>query len=293
MKMQHRIGLVVKPTLTADDAAVQSTCAVLDSLGLSVHVEESCPRGIGPSGAPRFSLAAPNVDTLLVLGGDGTIFRTVRRLGDLSIPILGINRGGVGFLAEIDADDAQDILPRLLGGQGIVEERSLLEIRAERAGAIVFQGHALNEAVIAQGALARLLDLETSVQGEPLTTYRADGLIIATPTGSTAYSLSAGGPIVHPRMQAIILTPLNPHTFSQKPIVIPEHHRVTIAILAREQRSSDMSVGLTLDGQEYIPLQWGDRVHVAAAAGKARFLRRAEDTFFATLRRKLKWGERP
>jgi NAD+ kinase len=190
-------------------------------------------------------------------------------------------------------NEAEELLPLFLRGEGIIEERQLLSIAVERAGKNVFSGRALNEAVIAQGVIARLLDLKASVGGEPLTTYRADGLIIATPTGSTAYSLAAGGPMVHPRLSALILTPINPHSFSQRPIVVPGDQTVEVEVLKKRATSIDSEVNLTLDGQTYEPLQRFDRVIAHPHTETVKFLRRGQDTFYATLRQKLKWGDRP
>ena len=152
-------------------------------------------------------------------------------------------------------------------------------------------GFALNEAVIAQGTIARLVDLQTTVNDEPLTTFHADGLIIATPTGSTAYNLSAGGPIVHPTLDAMILTPINPHSFSQKPVVIRSDGQVQITIQTTKKKYDDTEVVLTLDGQVYIGLEGGDIITITQDKRSVKFVRRAQDTFFGTLREKLKWGE--
>ena len=229
----------------------------------------------------------PTVTTIV------SILRSVRELKDHSIPLLSVNRGAVGFLAETSAAEAESLIPTLLEGGGELEERTLLHVKVLRGAEAVFEGIVLNEAVIAQGAIARILSLKASVGGEELTTFRSDGLILATPTGSTAYSLAAGGPIVHPRLSAIILTPLNPHSFSQKPLVIPGTLAVEVEVLKKENKYVDSEVNLTLDGQRYIPLQAKDRVVVTLNGKSVKFLRRRGDTFFATLRTKLKWGERP
>jgi NAD+ kinase len=233
-----------------------------------------------------------NADLLLIIGGDGTILRAIREMKNFSMPILSVNRGAVGFLAETNVSEAEELIPQLLSGTGVIEERSLLFVEAQRAGQHIFSGTVLNEAVIAQGTIARLVDLRTQVNGEPLATFHADGLIIATPTGSTAYSLAAGGPIVHPNLSATILTPINPHSFSQKPIVIPGTHTIEIEVLVKENKFLDSSVSLTLDGQMYVTLERHDRISVKRSEKSVKFLRRKQDTFFGTLRTKLKWGER-
>jgi NAD+ kinase len=166
-----------------------------------------------------------------------------------------------------------------------------LHVLVRRNGEVLHEGFVLNEAVISQGSIARLLNLRASVNSEELTNFRADGLIVATPTGSTAYSLAAGGPIVYPTMSAMILTPINSHSFSQKPIVIPGSHKVQVQVEAKESKFHDVEVSLTLDGQSYFTLYRHDIVEVWLEKEKVQFLRRRDDTFFGTLRKKLKWGE--
>lgn len=284
------IGLTAKAELHAKDDVVRRVHAALIAAGATVHADiERC----GPmSGCLPLDLAKDSIDALVVIGGDGTIFRSVRELHGRNVPIIGVNRGVVGFLAEVDIDDVEKAFPMLLSPNALRDQRSLLHVTVERKREIIFRGRALNEAVIAQGAIARLLDLKTTVQGEALATYRSDGLIIATPTGSTAYSLSAGGPVVHPQLAALILTPLNPHSFSQKPIVLPGHSTIAVDILPKETRYRDTAVSLTLDGQQYVSVEPTDVLRFCIAPEVVTFLRRTEDTFIATLRKKLKWGER-
>lgn len=284
-----RIGVTVKSTLGAKDEAVDRIVQILREEGAEVFIDAermhglSCVRGCAPlDGAP--------VDLFVVIGGDGTILRAVRELRDFRIPILSVNRGAVGFLAETRLEEADTLMRQLLHGEGVLEERSLLHVEVLRDAASHFQGYVLNEAVIAQGAIARLMDLRTAINDEPLATFHADGLIIATPTGSTAYSLAAGGPIVHPRLHAMILTPLNPHSFSQKPIVVPGASRIEVQVQMQENKFMDHQVSLTLDGQTYVSLRRADVVRVSMRGDVVRFLRRREDTFFSTLRTKLQWG---
>jgi NAD+ kinase len=234
-----------------------------------------------------------DLDLLIVMGGDGTILRTVREMENLSVPILSINKGTFGFLAEMSLSESETLLPKFIRGEeGSIEERSLLEVTVMRGSKNIHKSRALNEAVVSQGAISRLIDLETRVNGDSLATFHADGIIVATPTGSTAYSLAAGGPIVHPELHATILTAINPHSFSQKPIVLPSGDEVEITILTKPSRFGDVQVSLTIDGQTYLTLDSRDRVIVKAYPEKVRFLRRKEETFFGTLRNKLKWGER-
>lgn len=292
MLMYKRIGLTVKPNLTAKDAVVRDVLDVVHATGAEVCIDPAslgdvdCVRGL-----PELAADSP-IDLMLVIGGDGTILHAVRQLSDRSVPLLGINRGVLGFLAEVGIEEIDTVIPSLLSGEGTIDERRMLDVAVERDGTAVFTGIALNEAVIAQGTIARLLDLRTDVSGKPLATFHADGLIVATPTGSTAYALAAGGPVVHPALSALILAPINPHSLTQKPVVLPGNSVVTVEVIQSGSHFHDTRVGLTVDGQVYFELQKGDRVSVRVSeTTTARFLRRPQDRFFHTLRSKLRWGE--
>lgn len=286
-----KIGITVKSDIDERDEAVKKVLQVLKKEGVEMCMDaKRCDNLPSAKGLPTFE-HEKGIDLLLVIGGDGTILRAVRELEDFSIPILCVNRGAVGFLAETNMTEVETVLPKLLRGEGVIEERSVLHIVAKRGSEELFNGVVLNEAVISQGSIARLVDLKTGINDEELTTFRADGLIIATPTGSTAYSLAAGGPIVHPRMHASILTPINSHSFSQKPIVIPGDQEIEVEVLAKDNKFGDIEVSLTLDGQTYVTLQRHDRIHAKMNTKTVKFLRRKQDTFYETLREKLKWGE--
>jgi NAD+ kinase len=291
MLQYRRIALTAKSDLSEKDSTVERVVKILQETGAEILIDAKRIASVPCCTSLKTFDPSTPIDLLVVIGGDGTLFRSIRELGGSGTPILGINRGAVGFLAETDMHEVEHILPFLLEGNGVIEERRLLEISVLRSGNSIFMGNALNEAVISQGAIARLLDLTTQVDREPLTTFHADGLIVATPTGSTAYSLAAGGPVVHPSLRAMILTPINPHSFSQKPIVLADTHSIAIAVMKRETKFLDSELGLTLDGQVYFPLQPFDEIRCSAASHAVRFLRRKQDTFFATLRKKLKWGE--
>jgi len=292
MLSYKRVGVTVKSGLEGRCESVDTIVKILHDAGVQVLMDIKRRGGLEcATDLPTFQ-SEKDIDLLLVIGGDGTVLRAVREMTDCSVPILSVNRGMIGFLAEIEFEEAKEMIPKLLSGEGMIDERRLIFVQAFRGEKKILEGFALNEAVIAQGTIARIVDLYTKVDGEPLTSFHADGLIVATPTGSTAYSLSAGGPIVHPTLQAMILTPINPHSFSQKPVVIRSDAEVEIEVRTKESKYKDTNVILTLDGQVYVELKCHDRVRITQDKRSVKFLRREQDTFFGTLREKLKWGER-
>ena len=226
-------------------------------------------------------------DLLIVLGGDGTLLSAARLAADRKVPILAVNLGGLGFLTTVSQDEIYSILEEIFSGKHRVSERVMLEAEIVRGGAVIRRQIALNDAVLNKAALARIIDLELRVDGEYVTTYKADGLILSTPTGSTAYSLAAGGPIVYPIVEAFIVTPICPHTLTNRPLVIPDS--VTIEV---DFKAGDDVVFLTLDGQVGIEVEKGDRVRIRKAAEQLHLVRPARKTYFQILRSKLKWGER-
>jgi NAD+ kinase len=226
------------------------------------------------------------VDLLLVLGGDGTLLSMSRLVGDLGVPILGVNLGGLGFLTAMTVDELFPALEAYLSGGLVIEERMMLSATVTRQGERLAGYVALNDMVITKSAMSRIIRLEVAVDGQFATGYRADGLIISTPTGSTAYSLSAGGPIVFPTMDAVVLTPICSHTLTNRPIVLPADHPIEVRLL------TDQDVMLTADGQVGFALKQWDVVEVRRASPRIRLLRFSQKHFFSVLRTKLKWGER-
>jgi NAD+ kinase len=225
-------------------------------------------------------------DLLLVLGGDGTLLSVARLVGDLGVPILGVNLGGLGFLTALTVEELFPALEAHLRGELVIEERMMLAARVSRQGERLTEYVALNDVVIMKSAMSRIITLDVSAEGQFATGYRADGLIISTPTGSTAYCLSAGGPIVYPTMAAVVLTPICSHTLTNRPIVLPASLSIEVTL------RSDQDVMLTLDGQVGFALKRLDTVEVRQAAARIRLLRFPQKHFFSVLRTKLKWGER-
>jgi NAD+ kinase len=226
-------------------------------------------------------------DLLIVLGGDGTLLSAARLAADRKVPILAVNLGGLGFLTTVSQDELYTILEEIFTDKHRISGRVMLEAEIIRCGSVIRRQIALNDAVLNKAALARIMDLELRVNGEYVTTYKADGLILSTPTGSTAYSLAAGGPIVYPIVEAFVVTPICPHTLTNRPLVIPDS--VTIEV---DFKAEDDAVFLTLDGQVGIELMGGDHILVHKATNKLLLVRPAKKTYFQILRSKLKWGER-
>jgi NAD+ kinase len=227
-----------------------------------------------------------HVDLLLVLGGDGTLLSMARLVGDLGVPILGVNLGGLGFLTALTVEELFPALEACLRGEMVIEERMMLAAAVVRQGERLTEYVALNDVVITKSAMSRIINLEVAVEGELATAYRADGLIVSTPTGSTAYCLSAGGPIVFPTMDAVVLTPICSHTLTNRPIVLPATERIDVTLM------TDQEVMLTVDGQVGVNLRERDTVEIDKARARVRLLRFPRADFFSVLRTKLKWGER-
>lgn len=239
----------------------------------------------GAIGTTRHEIAQA-ADLLLVLGGDGTLLAAAREAAPHGVPILPINLGGLGFLTSFTQEELYPALEEALAGCAPVSERVLLMAERIHNGNVLTQQRVVNEAVVHKGTLARMIELELHIDGGFVCRYRADGLIVATPTGSTAYSMSAGGPIVHPAVESILITPICPHTLSDRPIVVPDVSKIEL----RMAEHSD-SVFLTMDGQTGVPLQTGDRVQITRAVERLKLIHPPNKTYYEILRNKLKWGE--
>jgi NAD+ kinase len=281
------VGICVKPGQDDLSALVRELEKWLVERGVEVHVDREAARWTSAAGTPRAELAG-RAELLVVLGGDGTLLAVARAVGARDVPILGINLGTLGFLTDTAREDLFPTLEAVLAGRFEVEERMRFEVGVDRGGERLDSYIALNDAVISNTALSRMVHLETRADGGAVTTYHADGLIVSTPTGSTAYSLSAGGPLVLPTFEAILLTPICPHTLTQRPLVLPE----TSVVEVRVQDTRGGQAHLTVDGQVGLDLEERDRVTVRRSAHPARLLVPPERNRFAVLRAKLRWGER-
>jgi len=281
------IGIALKTDQPRLGSVVRDIAKWLQDRGVELLIGPDASKVSGLSGMPLSELA-DKVDLMVVLGGDGTLLAVARAIGERAVPVLGVNLGTLGYLAEISLDELFPTLEGVLAGRLQIEARMRLDVHAERDGRVIGRYLALNDAVIARTALSRMIDLKTWADDAEVTTYHADGLIAATPTGSSAYSLSAGGPLLLPGISAIVLTPICPHTLTQRPIVLPKMCQVVIEVL--DMRGGE--VHLTVDGQVGCQLQEGDRINVSASNRPLQMLVSADRNRFEVMRNKLRWGAR-
>ncbi|GEJ55374.1 NAD(+)/NADH kinase [Anaeromyxobacter diazotrophicus] len=271
------VGIVHKQSSRAAAACAAEAAAAIAARGLTVLVDEQ--------------EAARRADLVLVLGGDGTLIHAARILAGRPAPILGVNMGSLGFLTEVPQAELYQALDHVLSGQAVLSERMKLRVHVHRqapgGGELkLLDTEVLNDAVMAKGTLSRMAEFEVTCSDDLVTTYKADGIIVATPTGSTAYSLAANGPILFPTMRGVILTPICPHMLTQRPIVLPDDRTLNIRL------APESEVYLTLDGQTGLQLQPGDRVQIKQSQNRVLLVQSPRIDYFGILRTKLRWGER-
>lgn len=286
MKVQS-VGICVKPGEPELADLVRELEKWLRDRGLAVAPDPEAARWTEADARLRGDLAR-EVELIIVLGGDGTLLAVARAVASRDVPILGVNLGTLGFLAETGREEIFASLEAVLADRFEIEERMRFEVTVNREGDELGRFIALNDAVVSNTALSRMVDLRTRADGTDVATYHADGLIVATPTGSTAYSLSAGGPLLLPTVEAILLTPICPHALTQRPIVLPGHCEVEATVLD----SRGGQVHLTVDGQVGRALEEGDVVKVVRAEHPARLFVPPGRNRFEVMRAKLRWGER-
>jgi len=280
-------GIIAKHTDPRAEKIVSELCDWLSDRGRRVVLDRETAAIVRRGEAVVRSKLPENCDFLIVLGGDGTLLSAARVVVTSGKPILGVNLGALGFLTAIALEELYPVLEKIFSYDFDYDERMMLVAHVHRMGERVANYTVLNDVVINKGALARIIDIETTVGEMYLSTFKADGLIISTPTGSTGYSLSAQGPIVYPMLRSILITPICPHTLTNRPLVIPED-----LIVRAELRSKEADVFLTLDGQVGFGLREGDVVEVKKAEGKILLIKSPYRHYFEVLRKKLKWGER-
>ncbi|HEX3030967.1 MAG TPA: NAD(+)/NADH kinase [Bacillota bacterium] len=282
------IGLVVNVDKPGGEETAAQMLEWLQARGLTVYItRKGLSRGEFGSLTWCEGAQQPKLDCVIVLGGDGTLLQTARELADSGIPVLGVNFGQLGFLTEIEIGEITPALEKLLAGEYYIDERMMLEAVLYRNGQPVERSIALNDVVIAKGAFARLISLDMFIDDEPVGVYPADGVIIATPTGSTAYSLSAGGPIVPPSLGVILVTPVCPHSLTSRPMVISPDSRVRVRVSSQVGQ-----VMLTLDGQHGFELQYDDEIVIRRYTKGAKIIKLQGRSFFRVLGAKLKTGDR-
>src|SRR5262245_12963889 len=286
-----RIGVIVKPH---QPDALETLCRLtkwLSERGITLvgptevdreHIEHQtgCRIDVVNEGE-----LACEVDLMLVLGGDGTMIATARMIGDAKVPVIGVNYGGLGYLAEFPLEELFPALDAVLAGEYRVQERLMLSVELWRGSELVTRNRVLNDVVVNKSALARIIEIEAYLNDQFVNLFRADGLIVATPTGSTAYNLSAGGPIIFPSMNAVVVTPICPFTLSNRPIVVPDDSVIEVRLITENEE-----VALTLDGQFGFPLQAGDRAVIRKSKTAFNLVQPPNRNYFDVLRNKLKWG---
>jgi NAD+ kinase len=263
--------------------------AFLGERGLAVSVEADTAHATGLDTLPVLDVDAlgSTCDLAVVLGGDGTMLAIARRLARHGVPLVGINRGRLGFITDIPYERFAEGLGAVLDGESVEELRTLLEGEVRRGSETLFAATALNDVIVSRGATAGMVELSISIDAEPVATLRADGLIVASPTGSTAYALSAGGPILHPAVAAWTLVPIAPHDLSNRPIVVPDDREIAIEIIAGKDAS------VNFDMQSLSSLAHGDTIRVRRSLHRVRFLHPRGFSYYATLRQKLHWASGP
>jgi NAD+ kinase len=281
------VGVISKPAVPAGAELVPKLIAWLRDRGIEIRCDgETAAYASSESGMPRKEVPE-GCDLVIVLGGDGTLLSAARAIGQREIPLFPINLGGLGFLTAITLEEVFPELERALRGEHRVAKRKFLKTELFRDGALVASYDALNDAVLTKSEIARMIDLQAYVDEQFVAHYKADGLIVCTPTGSTAYSLAAGGPIIFPTVPAICITPICPHMLTNRPVVVAETSVVRVISFAPKG-----SVYLTIDGQIGNPLEEGDSIVCHSSRFSLHLIRPPKAMFFDVLRQKLKWGER-
>lgn len=280
------VGILTKPKFPEVKSTLHDVVAWLRARSIDVILDTTSAILLGEQGGYQKTSLASKADVLLVLGGDGTMLNAARLAEERGIPILGVNMGGLGFLTEVRLENLYPSLERVFANDFVLDERLMLRTHIHRDGETVAQGVVLNDIVISKGTVARMIELKIAIQGRFVTNLRGDGLIVSSPTGSTAYSLSAGGPIIDPAVQSLILTPICPHTLTHRPLIVPGNAEIDVTLT-----SKDDGAMATLDGQVGVALTQGDTVEIKVSEHRTRLIRFPESNYYDVLREKLKWGD--
>ena len=282
------VGVIYKHRFEPARKEAEKLVEWLNSKGLNTFSEEMGPTNGQKEEIYADSLILPvnELKWIIVLGGDGTLLGASRKYGRHGIPILGVNLGGLGFLTCIPLEKLYPSIEMVLNNSLQIEQRLMLETKVLRDGREIFRFQTLNDVVINKGALARIIELDVLINDEFLTTFRSDGLIISTPTGSTGYNLAAGGPILYPTISNVILTPICPFTLTNRPIILPDSVIISIMML----KESEEKVSLTFDGQVGFDLLEGDKILIYKSDANIRLFKSPDQTYYEILRKKMKWG---
>lgn len=286
---QKTIALVVRHNTVGIEIPVGGVVDYLQGAGYRVVFEADTAAHLAMPGIEAMSATqiGEAASAAIVMGGDGTMLGIARQLAPYDVPLIGINQGRLGFMTDIPADGMIAVLDAILNGKCEAEQRTLLEGRVMRGGAMINSGLAVNDVVVARGAGAGMIELKVTVDGRFMYNQRSDGLIISTPTGSTAYALSAGGPLLHPSLSGIVLVPIAPHALSNRPIVVPDTSEIVIEIVAGRDTS------VNFDMQTFASLAHGDRITISRSPNSVTFLHPQGWSYYDTLREKLHWNEYP
>lgn len=284
----HTVGLVGKYDNQGMGASVRALCEFLRGRGHEVRLASQTAENLDITDFPNSNLhdLTTDCDAVVVMGGDGTMLSIARELAPYGVPLIGINQGRLGFLTDITVDDMFGAVAEILSGQYVAEERILLNGQVRRGGERVFESTAFNDVVVGKGGSGRLIELEIAINSEFVYSQRADGLVVTTPTGTTAYALSAGGPIVHPTLEAVALVPICPHTLSARPIVVSSHSRIELTLTFADDAR------VHFDGQHHFDLHSGDHVWITRASRAITLLHPHSYSYYDTLRQKLHWGKK-
>jgi NAD+ kinase len=285
--MLKKVGIYAKKNHPDVEQITAEICERFRREDIEVLLEDTLAEQIGQVNGTSGEDIPALVDMVIVLGGDGTLISVARQIGDRHVPIVGVNLGQLGFLTEITRDELPEMLERIIADDYQVSDRMMLDAAIRRNGKIVGKFTVLNDVVINKGALARIIDMETCVDGRHLTSYKADGLIISTPTGSTGYNLAAGGPIIYPDINSLLITPICPHMLTNRPIMVWSRSVIEIKL-----KFEDDVVFFTGDGQVGRKLLPGDVVEVSRSESRTRLVTSPSKDYFEILRTKLSWGER-
>ncbi len=281
-----KIGIITKLTENAFPDIVKDFVHWLTDKNFDIYPDSEMAKFLKIKGYDRDSIPSL-VEMIVVLGGDGTLLSVSRLIKGMNIPILGVNMGSLGFITEVNKNEILDVFKLAVEGRCDIEDRIMITAEIFRKGECITESNALNDVVITKGALARIIDIETYIDNKYVTTFKSDGLIISTPTGSTGYSLSAGGPVLYPTLHCFVITPICPHTLTNRPIVINDDMVIEIILNAESE-----DVVLTLDGQVGFPLRKKDVIRVKKSSFTTKLIIPFEKDYFNVLRQKLKWGER-